>query len=89
MSDRQYSAYQRSVINGYYTHKDTIMLERLQDLVGQLYLAETDAKRARLWNRVQKAMANLGFPKGLADHILSKKDPQVLAKNLQDWLKAK
>jgi len=89
MGKREYTDYQRSVISGYYEHKDTIMLERLQDLVGQLYLAQTPQKKDQLWQRVQKAMANLGVPKGIADHIMTQKDPQILAKNIQDWLKAR
>ncbi|MDH7598008.1 MAG: hypothetical protein QHH07_00030 [Sedimentisphaerales bacterium] len=87
MGKREYTDYQRSVISGYYEHKDTIMLQRLQELVGELYLADSQQKKARLWQRVEKAMANLGVPKGIADHIMSKQDPQILAKNIQDWLR--
>lgn len=89
MAEREFSDYQRSVINRYYSQMDTIMLNKLQDLAGQLYLAQTQSKKEQLWRRVEKAMANLGIPKGLAEHIMSKKDPEVLAKNIQDWLKGR
>ena len=50
------------------------MLQKLQELVGELYLADTDAKRNRLWQRVHKAMVNLNVPDELAGHILATKD---------------
>jgi hypothetical protein len=87
MAQRDYSEHQQRIISKYYNHLDTIMLQKLQDLVGELYLADTDAKRNRLWQRVQKAMANLKVPDDIAAHILAHKDVEALAKNLEDWLK--
>ena len=63
------------------------MLQKLSELVSELYLAD-DAKKEKLWQRVQKAMSNLKVKEGLARHIMEKKDVEILAKNLQDWLAA-
>lgn len=87
MARQDYSQYQQDVIAGYYRHLDTTMLYKLQTLVSELYLAETDAKRNRLWQRVRKAMDKLNVPSPLVEHIMSGRDVEVLAKNLQDWLK--
>jgi len=87
MAQRDYSEHQQRIISKYYNQLDTIMLQKLQELVGELYLADTDAQRKRLWQRVEKAMANLKVPPDLAAHILEKKDAETLARNLQDWLK--
>ncbi len=54
----------------------------------RLYLADTDAQRKRLWDRVHKAMLNLKLPPDLIDHIMARRDVEILAKNLQDWLRA-
>jgi hypothetical protein len=43
-------------------------------------------RRDRLWQRAQKAMANLKIPGPIIDHIIAKKDVKILAKNLNDWL---
>ena len=80
--------YQRKVVERYYDQRDTIMLNRLQELVTDLFLAGSDRKRDQLWKRVQAAMANLNVPTPLADHILARRDPQILARHIQDWLKA-
>jgi len=89
MAKQEYSKYQKTVISGYYKNLDTIMLGKLSELVSELYLADTQTKRARLWDRVHKAMIKLKVPPAIIDHIMAKKDVQILAKNLQDWQRAK
>ena len=46
-----------------------------QEFVTELYLAESDKKRDQLWTRIEKAMANLGVPKKIAQHLLEKRKP--------------
>jgi hypothetical protein len=87
MAQQDYSDHQQRIISKYYNHLDSIMLQKLQELVGELYLADTDAKRKRLWERVQKAMMNLNVPVDIMEHIMAKKDIEALARNLQDWLR--
>jgi len=65
------------------------MLGKLGELVTELYLADTQAKQNRLWQRAHKAMIKLKVPPAIIDHIMEKKDVEVLAKNLQDWLAKK
>jgi hypothetical protein len=88
MADREYSSYQRDVISRYYGNLDAIMLNKLQELVSQLYLAESKPKQAKLWERVHKAMLKLKVRPAIIEHIMNKKDVVVLAKNLEDWLGA-
>jgi hypothetical protein len=86
MTDR--SDYQKKVIERYYDQRDAIMLNRLQELVTELYLADSEKKRDQLWKRVRGAMENLGVKPGLVEHILSRRSPETLAENLKDWLRA-
>ena len=85
MAKSEYSAYQKTVISGYYDNLDTIMLQKLGELVTELYLADTKAKQDRLWDRAHKAMIKLKVKPAIIDHIMQKKSVEVLAKNLQDW----
>ncbi len=89
MAKNDYSQHQKAVISGYYNNLDTIMLQKLGELVTELYLADTKAKQNRLWQRANKAMVKLKVPPAIIDHIMEKKDVQILAKNLQDWLAIK
>jgi hypothetical protein len=86
MAKKDYSEYQQTVISNYYSNLNGIMLQKLGELVSELYVADTDNKKDRLWERVRKAMMQLRIPPAIADHIMAKKDVQILAKNLQDWL---
>jgi hypothetical protein len=88
MAAKDYSAYQQKVISRYYQNIDQVALQRLQELVTELYLADTDKKRDRLWGQVQKAMENIKVQPTIAQHILQTRDVKILAKNLQDWLKS-
>jgi hypothetical protein len=87
MAAKEYSAYQQKVISRYYQNIDQVALQRLQELVTELFLADTDKKRERLWGQVQKAMENIKVQPTIAQHILQTRDVKILAKNLQDWLK--
>ena len=81
------SEYQNKLISNYYENLDTIMLQKLSELVTELYLAETPAKKKLLWQRAHKAMLKLKIKPAIIDHIMANKDVEILAKNLNDWLK--
>lgn len=85
MAQQEYTDYQRAAISDYYKNLDTIMLEKLGVLVSELYLAETEGKADKLWQRIRKAMVKLKIPEAIINHIMEKRDVQVLAKNLQEW----
>lgn len=83
------SRYQKQIVDRYYEHRDDIMLAKLSELAGELFLAEGDKKIARLWQRVELAMKNLKVKEPLAKHILESRDPAVLARHVKDWLAEK
>src|SRR3990170_1129728 len=81
-----YTRHQKKIIERYYDRRDEIMLAKLQEIVTELYLAETDAKRDQLWKRAEKAMKALKTPHSVVKHILAQAKPEVLAKNVRQWL---
>lgn len=87
MAKSERSEHQKKLISNYYKNLDTIMLQRLGELVTELYLAKTNGQKKILWQRVQKAMANLKIAPPTIKHIMEKKDVEILAKNLNDWLR--
>ena len=82
---KERSNYQKKVISRYYENLDAIMLQKLAELVSELYLAETQKKKDRLWQRVEKALENLKIKPAIKEHILKKRDVEILAKNLSEW----
>jgi len=87
MAKQDYTPYQQNIISQYYDRLDTIMLTKLQGLISDLYLADTQAKQDRLWKRIHQAMSKLGAPPAIVEHIMAQRDVEILAKNVQDWLK--
>ena len=79
------SSYQQRVIRDYYQNLDAIMLQRLGDLVSDLYLAEGKS-RARVWKRVVGALEKLKVPASRIDHIVQSDNPALVANLLNEFM---
>lgn len=82
-----YTRHQKKIIDRYYENKEGIMLTKLSELVGELYLTTDEKKLERLWERVGLAMKNLKVKPELAQRILERRDAKVLAGHLKDWMR--
>ncbi|MFC1782223.1 hypothetical protein ACFL02_01390 [Planctomycetota bacterium] len=87
MVKKEYSKYQQNVIRQYYENLDTIKLGRLGELVTELYLAKNTKKEDRLWEQAEKAMRQLKIKPKIIEHIMQKRRVELLAENVEDWLK--
>ena len=87
MAKQEYSKHQQNIIKNYYENLDTIVLTRLQELVTDLYLADTEAKKKKLWQQVEKALTKLKVKPAIKARILETQDVKILAQNLNEWLK--
>jgi len=79
------SSYQERVIRNYYRNQDAISLQRLGELVSELYLAEGKG-RARLWQRVAAALEKLKVPRQRIDHVVASDNPSLLANLVKELL---
>lgn len=79
--------YQQKIVKRYYDNIDTLALQRLAELVGELYLAE-GKKVERLWKQAASYMQKLKLPQTRIDHLLKQANPQLLA-NLISELQGK
>ena len=61
MAQQDYTPHQQKIIKRYYDNSETIMRQRLAELVGELYLAE-GKKKQKLWASAAAAMQKLGVP---------------------------
>jgi len=84
---KEFSSYQQNLIRRYYGQMDSIMLQKLQELVTELYLAETDKAKVKLWERVHKAMINLKVQPEVIARIMQGRNVVALAKQVEEWLK--
>lgn len=73
------SSHQRRIVNRYYQHKDTLMLDKLGQVVSDLYLAD-DAKQAqRLWKTAHTALLNTSANAARVERIVAQRDIKALA----------
>jgi hypothetical protein len=78
MNDKDYTPYQRRVIQRYYQNQPQLLQQRLADLVGELFLAQ-GKKRQQCWKRTVEILQKLGVPQSRIDYLLAKNDPALLA----------
>jgi hypothetical protein len=82
----EHTPYQKKVIERYYDHRDEIMLARLGEIVTDLFLVETERKRDQLWGRAEHAMKALKVPSATVRQIVERREPELLARSLRQWL---
>jgi hypothetical protein len=81
------SKYVKKVIERYYENIDAISIQRLQEIVSNLYLSEGKG-RARQWKLAEAALAKLKVPAPRVATIVQKDDPTLLAKLIEELLAA-
>ncbi len=72
------SSYQQKAIKNYYDNRDAIMIQRLGDMLSDLYLAEGKA-RQRIWDRAATALEKLGVKPEQVATIVQSDNPALLA----------
>lgn len=81
----EHTPHQKKIIERYYDQRDNIMLTKLQEIVTDLFLADSDAKRTRLWKRAEKALQNLKIAPAQIAQIIRSRNPETLARHLRSW----
>jgi predicted Mrr-cat superfamily restriction endonuclease len=83
--DKKYSKHQQRIIRNYYENREAISLQRLSELVTELYLAEGKA-REKQWKYIIAALEKLGVPESRIEHLQKKDDPRLLAKLVEELM---
>lgn len=82
------SKHQERIIRNYYQNRDAIALQKLGELVSELYLAEGKA-RPRVWQRVVAQLAALKVPPSQIDHLQKADNPALVAQLLKTLMDRK
>jgi hypothetical protein len=85
---REYSKHQRNIIKNYYDNYDQIQLQKLQEQLTELYLAEGKAREKR-WKAIVKSLENLKVPASRIEHVRSSDNAQLLGKLIEELLAKK
>lgn len=83
MADR--SKHQDRIIKNYYQNRDAIALQRLGELVTDLYLAEGKSRQQK-WREVKAALEKLKLPSARIDHLVQQDNPALVARVVEELL---
>lgn len=76
---KDYSAYQKKVINNYYENRDTIVTQKLSEMVSDLWLCENAEKAGKMWAKLQTTLLSAGVPTDRVQHICDQRNVELLA----------
>ena len=73
------SKYQDRIIKNFYENREAIALQRAQELVTELYLAEGKKKRDKYWEQLTGHLEKLGVAKVTIDHLVAQDKAELVA----------
>lgn len=79
------SKYQEKIIKNYYKNRDAIALQRVQEIITELYLSE-GKKREKHWQSLATHLSKLGIEQTRIDRLIDKNDPALVASTVQKLL---
>ena len=74
----EHSRYQQNIIKNFYENRESISLQRSQELVTELYLSE-GKKRKKYWEQLAKHLEKLEVKPDVIDRLVKQDDPQAVA----------
>lgn len=74
----EYTKFQQKAIKNFYDNREDIALQRVQELVTELYLTE-GKKRAKHWESVALHLSKLGVKPDVIAHLRKQDKPELVA----------
>ncbi|NOZ41447.1 MAG: hypothetical protein GXP24_14660 [Planctomycetes bacterium] len=82
---KAYSKHQQKIISNYYNNREAISLQRLSELVTDLYLAEGKARETK-WKQAVGALEKLGLKPDRIAKLRKQDNPALLAKVVEEMM---
>ena len=77
--------HQEKIIRNYYQNRDAIGLQKAQEAITELYLAE-GKKRETVWKRLASHLEKVGMKPDQIERLRSADDPAAVAEALQRYV---
>ena len=84
MNEKGYSKYQQKVIKNFYDNKDIRLVQKLGELVSNLYLETNEKKKETGWKKIKKMLTNLKVHPGEAEYLTKDKTLSLISKKLDE-----
>lgn len=82
---KQHSKHQQKIIKNYYDNREAISLQRLSELVTDLYLAEGKSRETK-WKQAVGALEKLGLKPDRIKHLREQDNPAMLAQVVEEMM---
>jgi len=82
MPMENFSSHQQKIIKSYYKNRDNIALQRVQELVTELYLSE-GKKREKVWDSIASNLEKMSVPPDRISHLRAQNKPELVAQLIQ------
>ncbi len=84
MNGKGYSKYQKKVIRDFYDNKDLRLVQKLGELVSNLYLETSEKKIETGWKKVKKMLTDLKVHPGEVEFLTKDKNLSIISKKLDE-----
>jgi phosphotransacetylase len=71
--------FQQKIIKNYYDNREAISLQRVQEIITELYLSE-GKKREKYWKSLAAHLEKLGVKPEQIDHLIAQNNPELAAR---------
>jgi len=79
-----YTPYQQKMIKNFYENKDLRLVQKLGELVSNLYLETDEKKKNSGWTEIKKMLADLKVHPGEVEFLTKDKSLAVISKKLSE-----
>ncbi|MDN3513188.1 MAG: hypothetical protein NG747_02170 [Candidatus Brocadia sp.] len=83
-TEKGYSPYQQKVIRNFYENKDLRLIQKLGELVSDLYLETSEKKKDTGWKKIRKMLLDLKVHPNEAEYLTKDKNLAVISKKLAE-----
>ncbi|OOP55429.1 MAG: hypothetical protein AYP45_14880 [Candidatus Brocadia carolinensis] len=83
-SEKGYTEYQKKVIRNFYENKDLRLIQKLGELVSDMYLETSEKKRESGWNKIRKMLNDLKVHPNEIEFLTKDKNLAVISKKLAE-----
>ncbi len=84
MNEKGYTKYQQKAIKNFYDNKDIRLVQKLGELVSNLYLETSEKKIETGWKKIKKMLADLKVHPGEVEFLTKDKSLSKISKKLDE-----
>jgi len=83
-NEKGYTQYQKKVIRNFYDNKDLRLVQKLGELVSNLYIETNEKKKETGWRKIKKMLTDLKVHPGEVEYLTKDKDLSLISKKLDE-----